>query len=87
MEPNHEENSFNFSYPIPDMSLLNALDDEALEQILRANYEDTDYEIYVDPTFEPETTAAYNTNCTETVWNVTLVPRSLRKNKTYVLVS
>lgn len=89
--------AMNFSFPMPDMNVLNALDDEALEQIIKANYEDVEYgeELYVDPTtfqqeLETEATTLLNmaadVNCTETVWNVTLVPRSLRKNHTYVLV-
>ena len=77
---------FNMSYPIPDMSLLNALDDEALEQIIQANFHE-DFEVLVDPTLGPETTVAIDNNCTEIYWNITLVPRSLRKNHTYVLVS
>lgn len=76
------------SFPMPDMDVLNALDDEALEQIIKANYEDPDYSIYVDPAeFDQESLDEQQTNCTETVWNVTLVPRPLRQNQTYVLVS
>ena len=37
----------NFTYPIPEMDLLNALDDAALEQIIFAEKE-SDYEVYVD---------------------------------------
>lgn len=95
-EPEYVDPALNFSFPMPDMNVLNALDDEALEQIIKANYEDVEYsEVYVDPTtfqqeLETEATTlldmAADSNCTETIWNVTLVPRSLRKNHTYVLV-
>ena len=37
----------NFTYPIPEMDLLNALDDTALEQIIFAESE-SDYEVYID---------------------------------------
>ena len=37
----------NFTYPIPEMDLLNALDDAALEQIIFAETE-SDFEVYID---------------------------------------
>ena len=79
----------NFNFPYPDMDVLNALDDAALQRIIQANYEDDasiDYETsYVDPSSIEDVTAIHS-NCTETYWNVSLVPRALRKNATYVLV-
>ena len=79
----------NFNFPYPDMDELNALDDAALQRIIQANYGDDssiDYETsYVDPSSTEDGTAIH-TNCTETYWNVSLVPRALRKNATYVLV-
>ena len=85
---NDESIPTNFNFPLPDMDVLNALDDAALQRIIQANYEDDtiDYETsYVDPnTYEDVSNVS---NCTETFWNVSLVPRALRKNGTYVLVS
>jgi hypothetical protein len=46
----------NFTYPIPEMDLLNALDDAALEQIIFAEKE-SDYEVYVD---HPSNTVSIN---------------------------
>ena len=97
---NDDESGLNpntFDFLLPDMDELNALDDAALQRI--ANYDDSayDYETsYIDPS---STSTDVDTpendvvmfgdmhNCTETFWNVSLVPRALRKNPTYVLVS
>ena len=98
---NNDDKSLNantFDFPMPDMDVfsdLNALDDAALQRIIQANYEDSvyDYETsYVDPSNvdAPENDVVMFEdmhNCTETFWNVSLVPRALRKNPTYVLVS
>ena len=98
---NNDDKSLNpntFDFPLPDMDVfsdLNALDDAALQRIIQANYEDSvyDYETsYVDPSNvdAPENDVVMFEdmhNCTETFWNVSLVPRALRKNPTYVLVS
>jgi len=82
----------NFTYPIPEMDLLNALDDAALEQIIFAEKE-SDYEVYVDhpsnTVFDYDVsfdTDIPSSNCTETYWNVTLIPRSLRLNHHYKVV-
>ena len=83
----------NFDFPMPDIDVLNALDDAALQRIIQANYEDSTYDYetsYIDPSGSEETSDDVEmlpTNCTETFWNVSLVPRALRKNPTYVLVS
>lgn len=97
---NNDDKSLNantFDFPLPDMDVfsdLNALDDAALQRIIQANYEDSvyDYETsYVDPSNvdAPENDVVMFEdmhNCTETFWNVSLVPRALRKNPTYVLI-
>ena len=79
------------------MEVLNALDDEQLEQIIRSNYSgglEIDYEVYGDlsSVYDYDNTGVENLNgtifgnCTETLWNVTLVPRSLRMNHHYKVV-
>lgn len=81
LEPNSSPVSLiNVSYPaMTDMEILESLDDEALEEIIRTNS--------MMHHSDNEAQSAQGSNCTETVWNVTLVPRELRKNHTYVLVS
>ena len=84
--------NLNFTFPMPDMDILNALDNEALEQIILDSDDSFYYdEVYIDPSLtgdfhSPQVTSVMESNCTEIVWNVTLVPRSLRKNPTYVMV-
>ncbi len=59
-----------------ELEVLHALDNDALQELIQAS----------------SASASSNSdlgilNCTETFWNVTLVKRDLRKNRTYVLVS
>ena len=78
-----------------DMELLNTLDDATLERISQSNYTELDYEVYSDHSslYDYDNTDGDNLNgtaifgnCTETLWNVTLVPRSLRMNHHYKVV-
>ena len=77
-----------------DMELLNTLDDATLERISQSNYTELDYEVYSDHSslYDYDNTdvdisnSTIFGNCTETLWNVTLVPRSLRMNHHYKVV-
>ena len=83
------QNSEEFEFDFADMELLNALDDETLKQIIKANFTEIDYEVYVDPNQVldyADNMTSDGFNCTETVWNVTLIPRSLRTNDYYKMV-
>ena len=78
-------------YDLVDMKWLNELDqldDFALEQII--NEQDyTNIEVNVDPNQVlnyADNVTSDGLNCSQTVWNVTLIPRSLRTNDYYKMV-
>jgi len=85
MNPDSKENDFDMKY----LDWMDGLDDYTLEQIIKQDYTNTNFEVDVDPNQVldyADNVTSDGSNCTQTVWNVTLIPRSLRTNDYYKMV-
>ena len=85
MNPDSKENDFDMKY----LDWMDGLDDYTLEQIIKQDYTNTNFEVDVDPNQVldyADNVTSDGLNCSQTVWNVTLIPRSLRTNDYYKMV-